>query len=118
VFFQDLSKYSSDRTSHCRRSSSAVNISSLSHLKTMLILFFKAHLGPSKKFFPSKLVKRYYASQYIHTQVHMCSTDMYSTSIPHVHFKKYTDKSKNVVKTVIRISRKSILLENVFCSKT
>jgi len=42
---------------------------------------------------------------------------MYSTSIPHVQLKKYADKSKNVVKTEIRISRKSILLENALASK-
>jgi hypothetical protein len=84
----------------------------------MFILFFHIHLGPSKRFFPSKLVKRYYASQYIHTQVNTCSTDMYSTSIAYIQFKKYTDKSKNMLKTEIRISRKSILLENVLASKT
>jgi hypothetical protein len=81
----------------------------------MFILFFHPHLGPSKRFFPSKLPKDTMQanSQYIHTQVNMCSTDMYSTSIPHVQLKKYTDKSKTVVKTEIRISRKSTLLENV-----
>jgi hypothetical protein len=84
----------------------------------MFILFCQTHRGASKRFFPSKLVKRYYASQYIHTQVNMCSTEMYSTSIPYVQLKKYTDKSKNVVKTEMRISRKSILLENVLASKT
>jgi len=83
----------------------------------MFILFFHTHLGPSKRFFHSELVRRYHASQYSHTQVNMCSTDMYSTSIPCVQFKKYTEKSKNVVKTEIRISRKSILLENVLASK-
>jgi outer membrane phospholipase A len=83
----------------------------------MFILFFHTHLGPSKRFFPSKLVKRYYARKHIHTQVNMCSIETYSTSVPYVQLKKYTDKSKNV-NVKIRISRKSILLENILTSKT
>jgi hypothetical protein len=78
VLLQNIRKHSSNRTLHCRRPESAVHITS-SHLKSMSILFFHIHLGTSNRFFPSKLIKIYYASQYNHIQVNIFSAN---TSIP------------------------------------